>query len=447
MALEIVRLVSDVRASVERVWDWHTRPGALQRLLPPWEPIQVLKREEGVEEGTRTTVRFGKGPIAMDWVSEHLAPEPYHSFANFQVKGPFGSWRHRHLFSATGKASCEIEDRIEYELPLEPFGALAAGRYYRERIERGIAYRHRVVSRDLALHERTGLDGGQRIGISGASGLIGSELAHVLTTGGHLPRALGRPLSDTFESGTLEGLQAVVHLAGEPIDAGKWTPERRQRIHDSRVEGTRKLSELLAGMAAPPDVLICASAIGFYGDRGDELLNEKSPRGDGFLAGLVDEWEQAAEPARAAGIRVVHLRFGVVLWPAAGALSRMLPPFRAGAGGPLGTGKQVWSWVSLDDAMGSVLHAIADDRISGPINVTSPMPVTNREFTGILADVLNKPAVLSVPAFVLRAAFGQMADELMLASARVEPARLMETGYEFCDVELESAIRHMLGQY
>lgn len=447
MALEIVRLVSDVPASVQRVWDWHTGRGALERLLPPWEPIRIVQRDEGVDEGTRTTVRLGTKPLAMDWVSEHLAPEPCRSFTNIQVTGPFGTWRHRHLFSATGESSCEIEDRIEYELPCEPLGALVTGRYFRERIERGIAYRHRVVARDLAMHHRIGLASGQRVGITGASGLIGTELTHVLTTGGHVPRALARPSSATLEPASLEGLQAIVHLAGEPIAAGKWTPERRRQIHDSRIEGTRKLSETLAGLDVPPDVLICASAIGFYGDRGDEVLKEQASAGDGYLAGLVQEWEQAAEPARAAGIRVVHLRFGVVLWPTAGALSRMLPPFRAGAGGPLGSGRQYWSWVSLDDAIGSVLHTMADEGISGAVNVTSPLPVQNREFTRILARVLNRPAVLPVPEFVLRAAFGQMAEELMLASARVEPSRLIEAGFEFCDFELESALRHMLGRY
>ncbi|TFG66272.1 MAG: hypothetical protein E4H28_02435, partial [Gemmatimonadales bacterium] len=315
MALEIVRLVSDVSASVQRVWDWHTRPGALQRLIPPWEPIRVLKRNDGVEEGNRTTVRLGTSPIAVDWVSEHLAPEPYRSFADFQVKGPFGTWRHRHLFLPTGASTCQMEDRIEYELPCEPLGALVAGRYLRERIERGIAYRHRVVRRDLTLHGRVGLASGQRVGITGASGLIGSELSHVLTTGGHEPIAFARPASGTLEPASLEGLKAVVHLAGEPIDAGKWTSERRRRIRDSRVEGTRILSEALAGLDAPPDVLICASAIGYYGNRGDEILDEQSPVGEGFLAGVVGDWERAAEPARAAGIRVVHLRFGVVLWP------------------------------------------------------------------------------------------------------------------------------------
>ncbi|MFQ5528773.1 MAG: NAD-dependent epimerase/dehydratase family protein, partial [Gemmatimonadota bacterium] len=274
MALEIIRLVSEVSSSVKRVWDWHVRPGALQRLLPPWEPIEVVRRDEGVEEGRRTTVRLGLGPTGIDWVSEHLAPVPGESFAGFQIAGPFASWRHRHLFSAISGSACEIEDRIDYELPCEPFGAAVAGRYLRERIERGIAYRHRVVSRDLAMHSRAGLDPGRRVGLTGSTGLIGSALTHVLSTGGHIPIALARPTGD-LQPAALADLDAVVHLAGEPIAAGQWTAARRRRIRDSRVEGTRRLSELVAGMESPPEVLICASAIGFYGDRGDESLDEQ----------------------------------------------------------------------------------------------------------------------------------------------------------------------------
>jgi len=447
MALEIIRLVSEVPASVERVWDWHVRPGALQRLLPPWEPIEVLERDEGVEEGHRTTVRLGLGPTGLTWVSEHLAPIPGKSFSDMQVEGPFGSWQHRHLFSAITGSRCEIEDRIDYELPLEPMGAFVAGRYLRERIERGIAYRHRVVSRDLSMHARTGLAAGRRIGITGSSGLVGSTLTHVLSTGGHIPIALARPTSGGLHPSALEGLDAVVHLAGEPIAAGQWTPERRRRIRDSRVDGTRILSELLAGLEEPPDVLICASAIGFYGNRGDEVLDEQAGSGSGFLPDVVTEWEQAADPARDAGIRVVCARLGVVVWPSGGALKKMLPAMRAGVGGRLGTGRQFWSWVSLDDVIGSILHAISDDRLAGPVNVTAPRPVTNREFTAVLADVLGRPAVLPVPPFALRMALGAMADELLLASAKVIPSRLSDAGYEFCEPDLESALRHMLGQY
>ena len=304
-----------------------------------------------------------------------------------------------------------------------------------------------MVARDLARPSLRVLEPATRVGITGASGLVGSALTHVLSTGGHKPRALPRPSASAQELKSLENLDAIVHLAGEPIAGGAWTPSRKRRIRESRVAGTRALAESLRLLKTPPKVLVCASAIGLYGDRGSEVLDEESAPGSGFLPDVVEEWEQASESAREAGVRVVQLRFGIVLWPAAGALSRLLGPMRAGVGGHLGTGRQFWSWVSLDDAVGSILHAMASDEVSGPVNVTAPVAVQNREFTRILSKVLDRPALLPVPAPVLRATLGSMADELLLAGARVTPARLMETGYEFMDGDLEPALRHMLGRY
>ena len=261
MALEIIRLASDVAWSAQQVWDWHSRPGALERLLPPWEPIRVVSRAGGLEEGSRTTLRLKYGPLEVDWVAEHEASDPGRSFGDRQVEGPFATWRHRHLFSATSDSTCEMEDRIEYELPAEPFGALLVGSRVRKRIERGLAYRHRVVARDLSRHSRSGLRPGSRVGITGASGLVGSALTHVLSTGGHHPRALPRPSAAAQELKSLESLDAIVHLAGEPIAGGAWTPSRKRRIRDSRVDGTRGLAESLRLLSKPPAVLICASAI------------------------------------------------------------------------------------------------------------------------------------------------------------------------------------------
>ncbi|MFW6040168.1 MAG: TIGR01777 family oxidoreductase [Gemmatimonadota bacterium] len=463
MALEIIRIASEQAASPEDVWDWHARPGAMSRLLPPWERIEVVRADPGLAEGTRVTVRMGWGPCGVEWVSEHLAPDPPHAFADCQVEGPFARWRHRHLFSSLEGGGCEIEDRVEYELPLEPLAGLVAGRRLRDRIERGLAYRHRVLSRDFERHRRAALRPGLRVAVSGASGMIGGELSRVLSTAGHEPVALERPASErpgaagasiawdigagTIDRAALEGLDAVVHLAGEPIAGDRWTPERKERILDSRVEGTRLLSEALAALENPPDVLVCASAIGLYGDRGDVRLEETAAPGDGVLPRVVRAWEEAADPARDAGIRVVHLRLGLVLWPAGGALERLLLPMRAGLGGRLGDGRQVWSWVTLDDVIGVALHVIGHDDVSGPVNVTAPNPVSNAEFTAVLARVLNRPAFLPAPAVALRTLLGpEMADELLLASARAAPAELERTGYAFTDPVLEPALRHMLGR-
>lgn len=463
MALEIIRIASDLPVPVSEVWTWHQRAGALGRLLPPWEPLELLRREGCVEEGARTTVRVGVGPFGVEWTSEHLAPDPPHAFTDFQVEGPFARWQHRHLFCPLEDGGCEVEDRIEYELPLEPCAGLAVGRLVREKVERGIAYRHRVLARDFERQRRTPLASGRRVAITGMSGMVGTELGRVLSTGGHVPLAVVRNGSDppeaahgtagwdigagTMEAAALEGLDAVVHLAGEPI-AGRWTPEKRRRIVDSRVEGTGLLARTLAGLERPPGVLVCASAIGLYGDRGDTRLDEAATPGDGFLADVVRAWEEAADPARAAGIRVVHLRLGLVLWPGGGALERLLLPMRAGVGGRLGSGRQWWSWVTLDDVVGAVLHAVATDELEGPVNVAAPGAVRNAEFTDVLARVLNRPAFLPAPAAALRAVLGEdAADELLLSSARVVSAALERTGYRFSDPVLEAALRHQLGRY
>lgn len=463
MALEIIRIASKLTAPPEEVWSWHARRGAVGRLLPPWEPIELVRAEAGLAEGARVTVRMGWDPCGVTWVSEHLAPDPPHAFADCQVEGPFARWRHRHLFSSLEGGGCEVEDRIEYELPFEPVAGLVAGRQLREQIERGLAYRHRVLSRDLERHRRADLPSGLRVAISGMSGMIGTELARVLSTGGHTPLALKRAASDlpeaaggsiswdigarSIDRSALEGLDAVVHLAGEPIAGDRWTPARRQRILDSRVEGTRLLAESLAGLERPPRVLVCASAIGLYGDRGDARLEETAAPGDGFLPEVVGAWERAADPARHAGIRVVHLRLGIVLWPDGGALERLLLPMRTGFGGRLGDGRQIWSWVSLDDVIGAALHAIGHEEVEGPVNVTAPNQVPNAEFTAVLARVLKRPAILPVPAAALRTLLGpEMAEELLLASARVVPAELEQTGYTFTDPLLEPALRHLLGR-
>jgi hypothetical protein len=244
----------------------------------------------------------------------------------------------------------------------------------------------------------------------------------------------------------LDGVDAVVHLAGESVAGGRWTEARKRRIRESRVRPTRLLCETLARQRTPPRVLVCASAIGYYGDRGDQVLREESAPGAGFLPEVCRKWEAAAEPAARRGIRVVHLRIGLVLSPKGGALAAMLPVFRLGLGGPVGAGAQWMSWIGIDDTLGAILHALMNEALAGPVNAVAPAPVTNREFAKTLARVLRRPAVLPFPAFAARLLLGQMADELLLASARVEPARLRATGYAFRDATLEGALRRLLAR-
>ncbi len=289
--------------------------------------------------------------------------------------------------------------------------------------------------------------------ISGASGGIGSEVAAALLRAGHeVTRLVRRPPqsgeihwdpAQPIRSQSVEGFDAVIHLAGETI-AERWNAEKKRRIRDSRVNGTRHLSEALAQASRKPKVLLVASAIGFYGNRGDEVLIESSASGTDFLAGVCREWEGASQPAERAGLRVVRLRFGVVLSAKFGALQKMLPPFRIGLGGKIGSGRQFMSWVSIADVVSVTMYALNTGTVSGPVNVVSPNAVTNGEFTKQLAKALSRPAIFPMPAFAARAVFGEMADALLLASQRVEPAKLMASGYKFKHQELSEALKAVL---
>ena len=298
-----------------------------------------------------------------------------------------------------------------------------------------------------------------KILITGSSGLIGSALIPLLADQGHhlvrMVRRLTAPGEDAvvwdpsaakLELRALEQMDAVVHLAGENIGAARWNKARKKRMRNSRVVGTRLLSESLAQLAAPPRVLICASAVGYYGSRGDEILTEASSPGTGFLADVCQEWEEAAEPARQKGIRVVNLRIGMVLSSKGGALPAMLPAFKAGAGGKLGSGRQFVSWITIDDLTRAITHALATEALSGPVNAVSPNPVRNMEMTKVLGRVLRRPTFCSVPALALRLLLGEMADALLLSSQRVEPRRLLDTGFTFQFDNFETALRHVLAR-
>jgi uncharacterized protein len=244
----------------------------------------------------------------------------------------------------------------------------------------------------------------------------------------------------------LEQADAVVHLAGESIATGRWTSTKKDRIFMSRVNSTHTLAGALTKLKRPPRVLVCASAIGYYGSRGDETLTETSGAGQGFLADVCRAWEAAADAARQRGIRVVHLRFGMILSAQGGALTKILTPFRLGAGGLIGTGRQYWSWLTLDDVVRAILFAVERESLLGPVNVVSPNPVTNREFTKTLGHVLHRPTLLPMPAFAARVALGEMADELLLASTRVLPAALTAAGFQFQHPQLEGAFHAILNQ-
>jgi len=459
MRTEEFRYRTRIEAPAEDVFRWHTRPGALERLTPPWEPVEVVERTGGINNGDRVVLRVRLGPFSQKWVAEHRDYLEGRQFRDIQREGPFAHWEHTHCFEPDGPTACYLDDRIEYVLPFGALGDKVGQQFVQRKLERTFRYRHAVTAADVTAHGRYAQKP-LKILVSGTSGLVGSALVPFLTAGGHQVIRLVRgqprpganevqwdPVRGVRDLPRIEGLDVVVHLAGENIAAGRWTPERKARIRESRVRGTKILSETLSQLVLPPKVFISASAVGYYGDRGDEVVHEESPPGRNFLAEVCTAWEGATEAAVRKGIRVVHLRTGLVLSGKGGALARMLVPFRLGAGGIIGSGGQYMSWVSLDDTVGIIHHVLMSETVTGAANAVTPYPVTNSEFTKMLGIVLHRPTPLPVPAFALRLALGrEMADALLLLSTRVQPRRLIETAYPFRHPYLGDALRHVLGK-
>lgn len=472
---------SPMSVSVDALWAWHTRPGALERLLPPWDRVRVVARSGGIANGSTVTLSVPVGPVRLRWVSEHRDVDPPHGFADAQVSGPFAHWVHVHAMQADGPAASFLEDRVEFEGPAGPLGRSLARRAVAARLPALLRYRHETLAADLAAHACVADRPRLTVGITGASGLVGTALTHFLTSGGHRVVRFVRGQAGSTESGRVGGpseiggsgrtggsgdaadtvlwdpragfpapdrvppLDAVIHLAGAGVADRRWTPQRMALIRDSRVQGTVALARALAALPRPPRTLLCASAIGYYGIDGHTPVDETGPKGGGFLAAVVGKWEAAAEPARAAGLRVAHLRLGLVLTPAGGMLKPLRVVFRSGAGGRVGDGRQGMSWVGLDDVVGAFHHALFDASMAGPINVTAPEPVSNAAFTAALGQAVHRPALLPVPAFALRVLLGrQMADETALSSAWVQPTRLEAAGYPFRHRRLDAALAHYL---
>ncbi len=440
-----------VHAPLEEVFAWHRRPGALVRLSPPWHPVRVLAESPSLRDGQAVLGLPGRAR----WVARHQPDDydPPRRFADVLVSGPLRRalrWRHVHEFAALGADATAVTDAVNTSVPAA-------------RLRPTFAYRTRELAGDLAAH-RWGRDfrgESLRVAITGSSGLVGSALAAFLTSGGHqvirlVRRAPAGPEErewrpDAPDPDLLAGIDAVIHLAGASI-AGRFTASHRDAIRDSRVGPTSALAAAMAAATAAgrgPRCLVTASAVGIYGaDRGDEVLSEASERGDGFLSDVVADWEAATGPAVDAGVRVVHVRTGIVQSPRGGTLRILRPLFAAGLGGPLGRGEQWMSWIGIDDLVDVYYRALLDPQLSGPVNAVAPNPVRNREYTATLARVLHRPAVLPVPGLGPRLLLGaQGAEELTEASQRVEPGRLLAAGHPFRYPGLEPALRHVLGRF
>jgi hypothetical protein len=432
---------SVVDAPLDDVFAWHERPGAIVRLLPPWQPIRVRAEPNDLRNGRAVLALPGGVP----WVAQHGGYRPPHEFTDELVSLPL-RWRHRHAFAAEAADRTRVTDDVDTPVPAA-------------RLRSTFRYRHAQLADDLAVLQAMSSFGSAplSVAVTGSSGLVGTSLVAQLTTAGHRVVKLvrGDPHDGTERRwdphrpapDLLDGVDALVHLAGASI-AGRFTEAHRQKVRGSRIEPTRRLAELLAGASDGPRVFVCASAIGYYGpDRGDEELGEDSRSGGGFLAEVVTEWEAATSPATEVGARVVNVRTGIVQSARGGTLQLLRPLFAAGLGGRLGDGRQWTSWIDLDDLTDIYLRALLDDAMTGPINAVAPEPVRNSDYTDVLADVLHRPALLPVPPLGLRLLLGdQGARELAFADQRVLPRKLLAAGHRFRRPELAACLRHQLGR-
>ncbi len=449
---------SALDVSAADVFDWHARPGAFERLTPPWERVRIVSPGSGIRDGSMVELEVTLGPLRRRWLARHDACLPGRQFRDVSVRGPFPQWEHVHEFIPLATNRCLLRDTLSYRLPGGKIGRALAARFVQRKLARLFRYRHDLTRQDLAMLARLNDPTPLTIAISGASGLVGTALTALLTTAGHRVLKLVRraPASpDELEWDTQSGIRqpeqlghtdALILLAGENVAAGRWTRQVMERIRGSRVDGVRAIVRSLARLERRPRALLSASAIGYYGDRGDEFLTEASPPGTGFLAETAVQWEREALAARDLGLRVALLRIGVVLSPRGGALAKLLPLFSLGLGGPVGSGRQFMSWISIDDLIGAIHHVVTNPHLQGPINMVAPNPVTSGAFATTLGRVLHRPAILPAPAAALRLMLGQMAEETVLASTRVAPEVLLRSGYVFRHDTLEAALRHVLGR-
>jgi uncharacterized protein len=443
--------------SAAELYTWHSRDGALERLIPPWEKTRVLSREGGIAPGGQVKMQMYAGWVPYQWRAHHVEDHPGKMFRDIQVEGPFSQWSHSHLFFDTADGGL-LEDRIEYSLPAHSYlPNFVKSQIYRILLK-VFQYRHATLREDLVLHQRCSRKP-LRILISGASGVLGRALLPFLTTGGHRVWTLVRrppdpqkqevfwdPIAGIIDSQALPELDAVIHLAGEYIGLNRWTVEKKRRVVESRCLGTHLLAKTIAAMPNPPQVFLCASAVGYYGDCRGRFVDEETASGKDFISEVCRLWENAARPAEEAGIRTVLMRIGVVMTPRGGALQQLLGTAFCGFFHHFGSGRQYVSWIGLDDTIGAMLHCISCSDICGPVNIAAPSPVTNSELMQLLSKVAGRPLLPPIPAGILRTIYGQMATEILLSGCAVSTAKLMASGFCFRQPTLEGLLRRQLGR-
>ena len=453
---ETFRFRSCFPCSVEELYNWHTRPGALERLIPPWEKTTVVWKKGGLDPGGEVRMRMHAGPLPFHWHAHHVENHPGKMFRDIQHRGPFSKWSHSHTFQE-GSNCAFLEDFIEYRLPLHTSIPSFLKSRVNDTLQRTFEHRRRVLTADLQLHGRLATRP-LKVLISGASGVLGRALQSLLTTGGHEVWKLVRrqPVRDNNElfwnprMGQIDELpafDAVIHLAGEYIGLGRWTREKKKIILESRTKGTRLLASAVAAHPDPPSAFLCASAIGYYGNTRDIWVEEGRPAGNDFISEVCRLWEQSAAPAEKAGIRTVLMRIGVSVSPGGGALQRLLSTSSLGLIRSFGSGEQYISWISLDDTISAIYHAMCSETVSGPVNICAPEPVTNKAFMQILAKKTGRPLLFPVPTFLLKATYGQMASEILLSGCRTSCRKLQDSGFAFRHPTLEDALTNMLGRF
>lgn len=448
---------SRIPVPAQELYDWHLRGGAFRRLSPPWDVARTVRCDRPLRDGAVREVAVSIGPFSVRWIARHDRFEPGLSFRDVQERGPFRAFRHTHRFEPVeGGRGARLVDEIEFEPPFSaglPGVRAIAG--IESRLARMFRFRHAVTAFDLERHERYRERPRLRVAVTGASGFLGRALCALLEGGGHTVSPVVRrapregeigwdPARGTIEPSDWEGLDAVVHLAGENIAGGRWTTAVKRRIRDSRVGSTTLLAETLAGLERPPAAFVAASAVGFYGDRREPVDEDAAP-GEGFLPRTCVEWEGALDAASRAGVRTVAVRIGAVLGAAGGALAKMRLPFSLGVGGPVGDGRQPFPWIGHHDVVG-VLHDALFEPWSGPVNAVAPAADTSASFARALGATLRRPAFLPLPAFAVRALFGEMGRAVLLEGAPVVPARLRAAGFSFRHPRLEDVLAFELGR-
>lgn len=437
------------------LFDYHEKTGVLERLTPPWINAKVLESPESICSGEKGVLKIKKWFLSRKWVAKHTKYCKHSFFEDIQLKGPFKSWCHRHIFKDTPDGS-HLTDRVEYRLPFNRITSPFLDAFVKKELNRMFTYRHSVTQNDIDFFDRNNLSG-KRILISGAGGVIGKQLSNILQMQNndvyHLVRHEASEMREIqyntagkYLSKSIENFDIIIHLAGEPIGVGRWSKKKKEQIISSRINTTKFLAEEIKKLNNPPEVFFSASAIGFYGSRGDELLDESRSPGSDFISDVCKMWEDAAMELNNV-CRVITGRFGVVLSLKGGALKEYKTFFNMMLGFRIGKGHQYISWICIDDAVYAILHCITDSGVKGPVNITNDTPVRQVDFSKSIAKTMKRPCLITLPPKIITLIFGQKGEELLLSGSKVKPDILLRTNFHWYFKDLDSTIRHLMGRY